>query len=71
MGRVHDRVQCVSLGRHHGLIQLVHADDSPRRQIFTGRAAAAAKEQVVRSTVRTLRLAARHPDAARRLVGVS
>jgi NADH:ubiquinone reductase (H+-translocating) len=65
------RVQCVSLGRHDGLIQLVHADDSPRQQIITGRAAAAAKEQVARSTVRALRLAARHPDAARRLVGVS
>ena len=65
------RVQCVSLGRHDGLIQLVHADDAARRQIITGRAAAAAKEQVARSTVRTLRLAGRHPAAARRLVAVS
>jgi NADH dehydrogenase FAD-containing subunit len=62
-------IQCVSLGRRDGLVQLVHADDSPRRQVVTGRTAAAAKEQVVRSTVRTLRLAVRHPGAARRLLG--
>ena len=64
-------LQCISLGRRDGLVQLVHADDSPRRQIITGRAAAAAKEQVVRSTVRTLRLAIRHPGAARHVLGMS
>jgi hypothetical protein len=47
----------------------VHADDSPRQQIITGRAAVVVKEQVVRSTVGTLRLAVRHPGAARRLLG--
>ncbi|MGI8448833.1 MAG: FAD-dependent oxidoreductase, partial [Streptosporangiaceae bacterium] len=64
-------IQCISLGRRDGLVQRVHADDSPRRQILTGRPAAAVKEQVVHSTVRTLRLAVRHPGAARRLVGPS
>jgi NADH:ubiquinone reductase (H+-translocating) len=49
----------------------VHADDSPRRQILTGRPAAAVKEQVVRSTVRALALAVRHPGAAGRVVGAS
>jgi NADH dehydrogenase FAD-containing subunit len=62
-------IQCVSLGRHDGLVQRVHADDSPRQQIITGRAAVVVKEQVVRSTVGTLRLAVRHPGAARRLLG--
>jgi NADH:ubiquinone reductase (H+-translocating) len=64
-------LQCISLGRRDGLVQLVHADDSPRRRIITGRAAATAKEQVVRSTVRTLRLAVRHLGAARHVLGMS
>ncbi|WP_267244232.1 NAD(P)/FAD-dependent oxidoreductase [Streptomyces sp. PR69] len=55
--------QCVSLGRHDGLIQFVRPDDSPRDRVLTGRTAARAKEQVVRSTVRFLRLAARRPSA--------
>jgi NADH dehydrogenase len=64
-------LQCISLGRRDGLVQLVHADDSPGGHIITGHAAAAAKEQVVRSTVRTLRLAVRHPAAARHVLGLS
>jgi NADH:ubiquinone reductase (H+-translocating) len=64
-------LQCISLGRRDGLVQLVHADDCPGRQIITGRAAATAKEQVVRSTVRTLRLAVRHQGAARHVLGMS
>ncbi len=64
-------LQCISLGRRDGLVQPVHADDSPRRQIITGRAAAVAKEQVVRSTVPALRLAVRHPGAVRHLPGMS
>ncbi|MGW1885839.1 hypothetical protein [Streptomyces sp. NPDC001970] len=49
-------VQCVSLGRHDGLIQFVGPDDSPHKRLLTGRPAALTKEQVVRSTVRYLRL---------------
>ncbi|WP_378734430.1 NAD(P)/FAD-dependent oxidoreductase [Nocardia brasiliensis] len=41
-------VQCLSLGRRDGLIQLLHADDSPRRTVLTGRTAAWVKEAVVR-----------------------
>jgi NADH dehydrogenase len=63
-------VQCISLGRHDGLIQFVRADDSPRRQVLTGRTAALVKEQVVRYTVRTMRLAARRPDLLRLLPGL-
>ncbi|MFE5873409.1 NAD(P)/FAD-dependent oxidoreductase [Streptomyces roseifaciens] len=51
-------VQCISLGRNDGLIQPVHHDDSPLRSVVTGRPAAFVKEQVVRSTVRILRVAA-------------
>lgn len=63
-------LQCVSLGRHDGLIQFVRPDDSPRNHILTGRPAARTKEQVVRSTVRLLRLTARHPWAVRLIPGV-
>jgi hypothetical protein len=60
----------VSLGRHDGLIQLVRADDSARERVLTGRPAARVKEQVVRSTVRTLRLAARRPGVLRLVPGL-
>ncbi|MFI7316707.1 NAD(P)/FAD-dependent oxidoreductase [Streptomyces venezuelae] len=42
----------ISLGRRDGIIQFTRADDSPRRFVLTGRAAAVFKETVVRSTVR-------------------
>lgn len=63
-------VQCLSLGRTEGLIQFVNADDSPRDRILTGRAAVLVKEQVVRSTVRTLRLARRAPGLLPSLPGL-
>ncbi|KOV61039.1 NAD(P)/FAD-dependent oxidoreductase [Streptomyces sp. MMG1121] len=43
----------ISLGRRDGVVQFTHADDRPRRFVLTGRAAAAFKEAVVRSTVRS------------------
>ncbi|MEV0371056.1 FAD-dependent oxidoreductase [Streptomyces sp. NPDC050636] len=43
----------ISLGRRDGVVQFTHADDRPRRFVLTGRAAAAFKETVVRSTVRS------------------
>ncbi|MCX5199924.1 FAD-dependent oxidoreductase [Streptomyces sp. NBC_00237] len=52
-------LQCVSLGRHDGLVQSVRRDDSPRRLVITGRAAAFVKEQICASTVTSLTLAAR------------
>ena len=42
-------VQCISLGRHDGLIQRVRADDSPTDRIMTGRPAAWFKEAICRS----------------------
>lgn len=53
------QVQCLSLGRRDGLVQRVRRDDSPTDLVVRGRLAAAVKEQIVRSTVRVLRLAAR------------
>ncbi|MFI7668511.1 NAD(P)/FAD-dependent oxidoreductase [Nocardia sp. NPDC049526] len=40
--------QCISLGRRDGVIQFLHADDSPGRTVLTGRRAAWFKEQIVR-----------------------
>ncbi|MFF7731308.1 NAD(P)/FAD-dependent oxidoreductase [Streptomyces sp. NPDC008001] len=51
-------VQCISLGRKDALVQPVHGDDSPRGFALTGRPAVFVKEQVVRSTVRSLRAVA-------------
>ena len=41
-------VQCVSLGRREGVIEVVHADDSPRGLVIAGRAGAWVKEAVCR-----------------------
>ncbi|MCI2422410.1 FAD-dependent oxidoreductase [Saccharopolyspora sp. K220] len=49
--------QCISLGRRDALVQFVHADDSPREAVLTGRKAALYKEAIVRGTV----LFERHP----------
>ncbi|MDT7587053.1 MAG: hypothetical protein QOE32_4603 [Pseudonocardiales bacterium] len=49
--------QCISLGRRDGLVQFVHADDTPREAVLTGRLAALYKEAIVRGTV----LFERHP----------
>lgn len=49
--------QCISLGRNDALIQFVHADDSPRKSVLTGRAAARYKETIVRGAY----LAQRYP----------
>lgn len=51
----------VSLGRHRGLVQFAGPDDAPRSRVLTGKAGAVVKEQLVRTTVRALRLAARRP----------
>lgn len=45
--------QCISLGRHDGLIQFVRADDSPVNAVLTGRLAARYKEFVVRGAAAT------------------
>jgi NADH dehydrogenase FAD-containing subunit len=41
-------VQCVSLGRGEGVIEVVHADDSPRGLVIAGRVGALLKEAVCR-----------------------
>lgn len=49
-------IRCISLGRHDGIIQFVHADDSPKELALTGRPAAWVKELVCRYTVLSLRV---------------
>ncbi|MCD2190435.1 NAD(P)/FAD-dependent oxidoreductase [Actinomycetospora soli] len=48
-------LRCVSLGRRDGLVQFVHADDSPREAVLTGRLAAAVKEAIVVNALRVQR----------------
>jgi NADH dehydrogenase len=47
--------QCISLGRHDGVIQFLHSDDSPGRTVLTGRTAAWFKEQIVQGARRAAR----------------
>jgi NADH dehydrogenase FAD-containing subunit len=51
--------QCISLGRNDGIIQLVHADDSPKEMAITGRPAAWIKELICRYAAGSLKLEAR------------
>ncbi|MEU4340197.1 FAD-dependent oxidoreductase [Nocardia sp. NPDC023852] len=48
-------VQCLSLGRRDALLQFLHADDSPRRTVLTGRTAAWVKEGIVRGAAHAAR----------------
>lgn len=43
--------QCISLGRRDGVVQLSHADDTPRRLVLRGRTGAFVKERVCRGTL--------------------
>jgi len=52
-------IQCISLGRHDGIIQLVNADDSPKEMAITGRPGAWIKELVCRYAAGSLKLEAR------------
>ncbi|MEV4094684.1 NAD(P)/FAD-dependent oxidoreductase [Streptosporangium saharense] len=57
--------QCVSLGRHDGLIQFVRGNDSPVEMVLTGRMAAVYKEAIVRGTI----IALRHPGMPTQMPG--
>jgi NADH dehydrogenase len=50
--------QCISLGRHDGLIQFVDRNDQPREAVLTGRVAALYKEFIVRGAFQMQR----HPS---------
>ncbi|MEU2113754.1 hypothetical protein [Streptomyces sp. NPDC019507] len=63
--------RCVSLGRRDALVQFRPPRRQPRDRFLTGRPAARAKEQVVRSTVGPLRLTVRRPWAVPLMPGVS
>ncbi|MCB0106626.1 MAG: FAD-dependent oxidoreductase [Caldilineaceae bacterium] len=58
-------IQCISLGRHDGLVQTVRADDTPKPQIITGWAAARIKELICSFTVWSLYIEKRWPGAYR------
>ncbi|MGB0970238.1 MAG: NAD(P)/FAD-dependent oxidoreductase [Mycobacterium sp.] len=54
---------CISLGRTRGTIGFTHADDSPRRPRVSGRPAAAFKEMICKSTVRSIARESRKPGS--------
>lgn len=49
-------IRCISLGRRDGIIQFVHADDSPRDSFLGGRPAAWVKELICRYVVMSIRM---------------
>jgi NADH dehydrogenase len=62
-------LQCLSLGRRRGYIQLVRADDSSRNMALNGRAGAAVKEMVSRMVVTSPRKEREKPGAYRAVNG--
>jgi NADH dehydrogenase FAD-containing subunit len=48
------QVQCLSLGRHRGLLQFVNQDDSPQEKVLVGRWGALAKEMICQYAFRSL-----------------
>jgi hypothetical protein len=56
-------IQCISLGRKKGYIQLVRADDSPRRFHLAGRVGAFVKERVCRMVISGPRREASKPGS--------
>ena len=52
-------LQCISLGRHDGIVQFVNADDTPRETAILGRPAAWVKELICRYTVLNLKMESR------------
>ncbi|KAA0022153.1 NAD(P)/FAD-dependent oxidoreductase [Antrihabitans cavernicola] len=57
--------QCISLGRKAGVIQFVHADDSPRSAMLSGRLGASVKESICKMTLRSLIKEQTRPGAYR------
>ena len=57
--------ECISLGRHHGLVQFLHRDESPKSGILTGRAALAYKEMTLRGAVLLFRSPGPYPPRRR------
>lgn len=49
-------LRCISLGRRDGIIQFVHADDSPRDSFLSGRPAAWVKELICRYVMMSIRM---------------
>lgn len=44
-------IQCISLGRHDGLIQVVEPDDTPTKRVISGRLGKIIKEVICRYTI--------------------
>ena len=49
-------IRCISLGRRDGIVQFVHADDSPRDSFLSGRPASWVKELICRYVTLSIRM---------------
>ena len=56
-------LQCISLGRHNALVQMLQQDETPKDLIFTGRLGAFIKEVICRYTIFSLQLEKRLPGS--------
>lgn len=56
-------MRCISLGRKQALIQLVHADDTPKEKVLRGRTAVIVKEFICRFTIWGIKLEKRIPGS--------
>lgn len=63
--------ECVSLGRRDAVIQLLHADESPKRLVLTGRTAVRYKEIVLRSATWLFRFPGPYLPRRRRLAATA
>lgn len=61
--------QCISLGRAHGVFQLVRTDDTPVNVAVGGRSAASIKEAICKGTLWAIRREAAEPGSYRWLKG--
>jgi NADH dehydrogenase FAD-containing subunit len=59
--RYHNTVQCVSLGRHRGLLVFIDQDDRPTGRALTGLSGALAKELICRLVIGALRIERQMP----------
>lgn len=56
-------LQCISLGRHNGLVQFVHGNDAPKERILKGRMGAWVKEMICRFTIWAMKAERRFPGS--------
>jgi hypothetical protein len=62
--------ECISLGRRHGVVQFLAADETPKERVLTGRAAIAYKNATLNGARLMFRWPGPYPARRRHLVDV-